>query len=310
MKGYIYKYTFPDGKVYIGQTRRDPEIRHREHISPVTGPTNGGFWKAYTIFHECKFEIIHQFECDDIEKLVGMLNYAETQFITKYKANDPQYGYNKQTWGHSHTNYLTKEAKIIRDKINALYEAFYEERMTIYKSVSDKICELSPIDKVYIRRYAFPARMTIIVREKVPSVVIAPDEKVKPIAFFTKDGTLVGREYLPLAPVFKTIKVLSYGNKGDDYHKWNKERIQQIEKIVRYVETYAKEPVLYLDFRNPNDVYIAIKTVKIRLGKIDDTVFERIERISSILPQIKLMDTKVKYLDLSWEKVNYLKLDE
>ena len=78
MKGYIYKYTFPDGKVYIGQTRRDPEIRHREHISPVTGPTNGGFWKAYTIFHECKFEIIHQFECDDIEKLVGMLNYAES----------------------------------------------------------------------------------------------------------------------------------------------------------------------------------------------------------------------------------------
>lgn len=139
MKGYIYKYTFPDGKVYIGQTRRDPEIRHREHISPVTGPTNGGFWKAYTIFHECKFEIIHQFECDDIEKLVGMLNYAETQLITKYKANDPQYGYNKQTWGHSHTNYLTREAKIIRDKINALYKAFYEERMTIYKSVSDKI---------------------------------------------------------------------------------------------------------------------------------------------------------------------------
>ena len=22
MRGYIYKYTFPDGKVYIGQTRR------------------------------------------------------------------------------------------------------------------------------------------------------------------------------------------------------------------------------------------------------------------------------------------------
>ena len=50
MKGYIYKYTFPDGKVYIGQTRRDPQIRHREHISPVTGSTNGGFWRAYSTF--------------------------------------------------------------------------------------------------------------------------------------------------------------------------------------------------------------------------------------------------------------------
>lgn len=139
MKGYIYKYTFPDGKVYIGQTRRDPAIRHREHISPVTGPANGGFWNAYSTFHECKFEIIHQVECDDINNLVGILNYAETQFITKYKATDPQYGYNKQMWGHSHTNYLTREVKIIRAKIRVLYEAFYEERMAIYKSVFDKI---------------------------------------------------------------------------------------------------------------------------------------------------------------------------
>ena len=46
----FHKYTFPDGKVYIGQTRRDPQIRHREHISPVTDPTNGGFWRAYSTF--------------------------------------------------------------------------------------------------------------------------------------------------------------------------------------------------------------------------------------------------------------------
>lgn len=178
------------------------------------------------------------------------------------------------------------------------------------KEISDRINKLSPVDDVYIRRYAFPARLAIIVREKVPTIVIAPDEKVQPVAFFTKDGTLVGREYLPIASDIKTIKVLSYGNKGDDYHKWTKDKIQQIEKIARYVETYSQEPVLYLDFRNPNDVFVAIKTVKIRLGKLDDTLFDRIERIPSILPQVKLMDSKVKYLDLSWEKVNYLKLDE
>ena len=176
--------------------------------------------------------------------------------------------------------------------------------------IQNRILKLGPVDEVYIRRYAFPARLDIIVREKIPSVVIAPDEKVQPVAFFTKDGTLVGREYLPLPQEYKTIKVLSYGNKGDDYHKWNKDKIQKIEKIVRYIETYSKEPVLYLDFRNPNDIYAEIKTVKIRLGKLDETVFERIERIPSILPQVKLMDTKIKYLDLSWEKVNYIKLDE
>ena len=77
----FHKYTFPDGKVYIGQTRRDPQIRHREHISPVTDPTNGGFWRAYSTFKKCKYEIVQQYEMNDIERLVDMLNYAETQLI-------------------------------------------------------------------------------------------------------------------------------------------------------------------------------------------------------------------------------------
>ena len=108
---------------------------------------------------------------------------------------------------------------------------------------------------------------------------------------------------------FKTIKVLSYGTKGDDYTKWKAAKVKQIETIVKYVETYSKEPVEYIDLRNPEDIYVKIKTVNIRLGKPDAQIYERIARIPSILPQVKLVDSKVKYLDLSWEKVNYLKLE-
>ncbi len=175
-------------------------------------------------------------------------------------------------------------------------------------SIKDELMKLAPIEDVYIRRYAFPARMQIILRERIPSITISPDAKVPPIAFFTTDGKLIGREFLPLRPSYKTILVLSYGNKGDDYRKWDLNKIRQIEKIAGYVETYSKEPVEYIDFRNPDDVYVKIKTVNIRLGKIDENVYKRIERIPSILPQVKLVDSKVKYLDLSWEKVNYLKL--
>ena len=60
--------------------------------------------------------------------------------------------------------------------------------------------------------------------------------------------------------------------------------------------------------RDPNNVFVKVKTAKIRLGKIDSTVYERIMRIPSILPQIKLIQSNVEYLDVSWEKVNYLKL--
>ena len=169
--------------------------------------------------------------------------------------------------------------------------------------------KLTPIDDVYIRRYAFPARIQIIVKERIPSITIAPDEKVPPVAFFTTDGKLIGHEYLPLNPSYKTIKVLSYGNKGDDYRKWNLNKLHEIQKIARYVETYSGESVEYIDLRNPEDVFVKIKTVNIRVGKLDENVYKRIERIPSLLPQVKLVESKIKYLDLKWDKVNYLKLE-
>jgi predicted GIY-YIG superfamily endonuclease len=33
LKGYIYKYTYPNGKVYIGQTTTSVEKRWQEHVS-------------------------------------------------------------------------------------------------------------------------------------------------------------------------------------------------------------------------------------------------------------------------------------
>ena len=176
-------------------------------------------------------------------------------------------------------------------------------------AIKKELMQLDPVENVYIRRYAFPARMQIILRERTPFITVAPDVKAPPVAFFTTDGKLIGKDFLPLNKSYKTILVLSYGNKGNDYHKWDLKKLKEIQKIVRYIETYSKEPVEYVDLRRSNDVYVKINTVNIRLGKLDESVFKRIERIPSILPQVKQVKTKVKYLDLSWEKVNYLKLE-
>lgn len=197
-------------------------------------------------------------------------------------------------------------------KIMALLKNSNVPNVPIYmartNSIKKDLLKLTPIENVYIRRYAFPARIQIILRERTPIITVSPDVKVQPVAFFTTDGTLIGKEFLPLDKSYKTILVLSYGNKGDDYHKWNLDKIKEIQKITKYVETYSKEPVEYIDFRNPNDIFVKIKTVNIRIGKLDENVYKRIERIPSILPQVKDVESKVKYLDLSWEKVNYLKL--
>lgn len=172
--------------------------------------------------------------------------------------------------------------------------------------IKKKLYLLKPVDKVYIRRYAFPARLQIIIRESIPAITVTNDLKSKPVAYFTTSGQIISKEYLPLPPDIKTFTVLV---NGGSYGKWEKEEQQRLLKIAKYVETYSKEDVEYIDYRNPDDVYVKVKDVNIRLGLPDDSIWIKIERLPSILPQLKYVHSKIRYLDLSWEKVNYLKLD-
>lgn len=165
------------------------------------------------------------------------------------------------------------------------------------------------IKNVYVRRYAFPARIQIIIRERVPIVVMKSNLKSRPFAFFTSDGILVtNRLYMPFAENDSTLRIIMHYQKlGAD---WNSAKIEYLRKIVKAVEFYSNEKVLYIDMQNPNDVYIKIESTNIRLGALDSTVFERIKRIYTILPQIEDMNNRIKYIDLSWDKVNYLKLKQ
>lgn len=211
-----------------------------------------------------------------------------------------------------------KSLEILNNKIVPSYKILAALRRTelpktpIYRLETDdikhNIMQLDPIDNVYIRRFWFPARLQIIVKEKVPIIMIAPTINVPPVAFFTNGGKLIGRDYMPLDKSFKTVLVLSYGTRGDDYRNWNNEKIKLIEKIAKAVKVNSNEEIEYIDFRNPQDIYVKIKTVNIRLGALDDSVFERINRIPSILPQVKTLDKAIKYIDLRWKNTNYIKL--
>lgn len=94
MKGYIYKYTFSDGKVYIGQTRRHPNERNREHFDEIVGKLNPKFWEAYETLGMPDFEILEVVEEERVQDLVPVLNGLETMYIQKYKAANPDFGYN------------------------------------------------------------------------------------------------------------------------------------------------------------------------------------------------------------------------
>lgn len=135
MKGIVYKYTFPDGKVYIGQTRRHPEKRKREHLDKIAGPSNSRFWEAVQKFGEHKYEVIFEVECDSIDELVWKLNDAETFFIQVHRACNPDYGYNVEPRGHS----FTDAREIIHNKYNELMEEKLPDRLKVYNSIMGKL---------------------------------------------------------------------------------------------------------------------------------------------------------------------------
>ncbi len=177
------------------------------------------------------------------------------------------------------------------------------------EKMAHKIEQLSPIKRVYIRRYWFPARYAVMVEEVTPAIVISPSEEAPAVAAFALGGEIIGREYLPLKEECDTVKVLSYGTKGDDYENWDVEKIQQLYRLSKELELYSGEKVEYIDLRNPHDIYAKIQSVKLRLGELDVSLFERIKVIQVILPAVKKMTAPVAYVDLSWKVTKYIKME-
>ena len=176
--------------------------------------------------------------------------------------------------------------------------------------IENNLLKLQPVKKVYIRRLWHPARLNIIIEERTPVFLITPTLESEPISAITTDGILIDREYMPISPKFHTYKIITYGVRGDDYEKWNKERVDEILCLTKAIETYSGQNIEYIDLRNPTDVYIKLSNVLIRFGEINDTALKRAKWIATILPEAAKFKQKIKYIDLRWEDAHYIKLDE
>ena len=177
------------------------------------------------------------------------------------------------------------------------------------KIFEDSVKNLEPVKNVFVKRYFNPARLYVYVEEREPIFVISPDENAPSIAFFTSDGMLIGREYLPLPAEYKTYKILTYGNKGDDYHSWKKEKILKLYTLAKLIEKETNQKILYMDLRNPSDMYVQIENVKVRIGELNNTLPDRVSRLSKIDEMMKNIDKPIKYIDFSWDDATYIKYD-
>ena len=206
-------------------------------------------------------------------------------FLFIYVSKMPQWYLPKDAYSKpSSKRILIENNRIVKSyRIMALLKLHKVPNKPIYmmktKQLEKDIKKLKPIKDVYIRRYAFPARLQIIVKERNPVISIALEENSPVIGAFAEDGAFIGHEFMPLNPKLKTIKVLAKYGGDNSYTRWTLANINEIQKLAYYIEAYSKESVEYIDMRNPNDLYIKIKSIKIRLGKFDGNIYERIKRV-------------------------------
>lgn len=149
MKGYIYKYTFPNGKVYIGQTRTSIELRHKQHITEYSGKGNPRLWEAFNKYKDYKLDVMQTIECADQNELMYQLNQLEALYINLYNSCSPNYGYNVLP----NAIFTPDYQKIIRDKFHELFEQrnneLHKRKEDIENKLSNKKGKLTESEKKF-----------------------------------------------------------------------------------------------------------------------------------------------------------------
>lgn len=145
-KGVIYKYTFPNGKVYIGQTAQNLEDRHYQHLYNADHlDADRSILLVDRAIHKHgvpKLEVLEEIEYEDNEgvKFQEELNDLEKRYIRKYKSALKQFGYNRHIGGKE-----VSEKLILEDEWYRMFEeqkwgeALATFQCVLYESIKPKL---------------------------------------------------------------------------------------------------------------------------------------------------------------------------
>lgn len=108
--GFIYKYTSPSGKIYIGQTTRNLKTRagrkgshYQFYDTPFCRAIRKYGWEKFIV------EILEELYCANKKDLIACLNDREEYYIKTLNSIDSKIGYNCRTSGESHI--VSKETR-------------------------------------------------------------------------------------------------------------------------------------------------------------------------------------------------------
>lgn len=124
----IYRFTFPNGKFYIGQTVQKLNVRLSKHCNNSFSIKDSEFntIKSRAIRKYMQFEVDVLYQGDNLDE-------EEIKFIEMHQSTNPEYGYNSSLGGKGCYGRKMSEANK-KALINALSKPCSEERK---KRISD-----------------------------------------------------------------------------------------------------------------------------------------------------------------------------
>lgn len=84
----VYKITYPNGKIYVGQDRTDS-------IAYFGSPDSALVAKDFTREHRRRFTVTKEILWESATATPAELNQKEVELIAALRSNDPTVGYNQ-----------------------------------------------------------------------------------------------------------------------------------------------------------------------------------------------------------------------
>ena len=208
-KGIIYKFTFPNGKVYIGQTI-NPISRKNSHLNEKTGARNIAFWRAYKKYGTYQYDILETVIDESKEGLCERLNALEQKYISEYQSTNPNFGYNLTSGGkvfvvneegRKHMSEArTDKLPVLQYDLNGNFVAEYESTITAAKAVGSRAgsiwsCCLGIASGKRAKKAQIVKGYTFRFKKDYPDVPIKIDltitDQKKKVLQFSTDGALI-----------------------------------------------------------------------------------------------------------------------
>jgi cell division septal protein FtsQ len=158
------------------------------------------------------------------------------------------------------------------------------------------------IDRVYVRRYLFPARLQINLMEKMPwaEVYESPDAP-RPYAVLTQGAdekyTLIDlKDYHynpdPVRPLPKVVVPQMVGLRP--------RFIAKLDTLLHQLQSVRGMHFQYLDSSVPDQLLARFDVVDVHIGRLEPATTARLERLIPLIPKIHEMKDQITSVDLRW----------